>query len=47
MKINKADQKQDKFYAVINALSKYSPRDQKYIEARNKLIDNAKSFYKG
>ena len=46
MKINKAEQKQDKFYAVLNSLSEYSPRDQKYTEARNTLIDNAKSFCK-
>ena len=46
MKINKAEQKQDKFDIVLNALSKYSPRNQKYIEAKNKLLDNAKNFYK-
>ena len=47
MKINKAEQKQNKFDVVLNALSKYSPRDQKYIEAKNKLLDNANNFYKG
>ena len=41
MSINKAEQKQDEFDAVLNALSKYSLRDQKYIDTKNKLLDNA------
>ena len=45
--INKTEQKQDEFTSVLNALSKYSQRDQKYIEAKNKLLDSAKNFYKG
>ena len=44
MSINKAEQKQDEFDAVLNALSKYSLRDQKYIEVKNKLLDNAENF---
>ena len=28
-------------------LSWYSPRNQKYIDAKNKLSDNAKNFYEG
>ena len=47
MSINKAEQKQGEFDAVLNALSEHSPRDQKYIEAKNKLLDNAKNFCKG
>ena len=47
MSINKVERKQHEFDAVLNALSEYSPRDQKCIEARNKLLDNAKNFYKG
>ena len=47
MSINKAERKQHEFDAVLNALSEYSPRDQKCIEAKNKLLDNAKNFYKG
>ena len=31
---------------MLNALSRYSPKDQKYTEAKNKLLDN-KNFYKG
>ena len=47
MSINKAEQKQDEFDVILSALSEYSPRDQKYIKAKNKLLDNAKHFYKG
>ena len=41
MTIDEAGQK------VLGALSEYSPRDQKYIEAKNKLQDNAKKLLKG
>ena len=45
---NKAEQKQDEFDAVLNALNEYSPRNQKYIEAKISFyLDNAKNFYKG
>ena len=37
--------KQNEFDAKLNALSVYSPRNQKYTEAKSKLLDNAKSFY--
>ena len=33
MTIDEAERKQDEFDAVLGALSEYSPRDQKYIEA--------------
>ena len=45
--INGPEQKQDEFDEVLGALSEYSPIDQKYIEAKNKLLDKAKDFYKG
>ena len=45
--INGPEQKQDEFDAVLGALSEYSPIDQKYLEAKNKLLDKAKDFYKG
>ena len=45
--INKAERKQDEFNGVLNALSRYSRRDKKYIKAKNELLDNAKKFYKG
>ena len=47
MAIDDAEGKQDDFDAVLDALSRYSPRYQKYIEANNNLLDNAKNFYKG
>ena len=47
MSINKAEQKQDEFDTVHGFLNEYSPRDQKYIEAKIKLLDNAMNFYKG
>ena len=45
MTIDEAERKHE-FDAVLGALSEYCPRDQIYIEAKNKL-DNAKNFYKG
>ena len=47
MKINKEEQKQHQFDTVLNAFSKNSPGDQKYIAANKKLLDNVKNFYKG
>ena len=47
MTIDNAEMKQNEFDAKLNALSRYSPRNQKYIETKNKLLDNAKNFYKG
>ena len=45
--INKAEQKQDEFNVELNTLSEYAPRDQKYIQAKNDTLNNAKKFYKG
>ena len=36
--------KQNEFDAKLNALSRYSAKNQKYIEAKIKLLDNAKNF---
>ena len=47
MSKNKAERRQDEFDVVLNALSRYSPRNEKYIKAKNELLDNAKKFYKG
>ena len=47
MTIGDAETKQNKFDAKLNALSRYFPRNRKYIEAKNKLLDNAKNFYEG
>ena len=38
---------QDEFSAVISALKNYAPRDNKYVEAKNKLLNNVENFYKG
>ena len=46
MSIDEAKQKQNGFNVVINDLTRYSPRDQKYFESKNKLLDNAEHFYK-
>ena len=37
--------KQDKCNETLGALSDYPPRNKKYIEAKNNLLDNAKNFY--
>ena len=34
--------KQNEFDAKLNALSGYSPRNQNYIEAKDKILVNAK-----
>ena len=39
--------KQDEFDAVLNALSRQSSRDKKYIKAKIELLGNTKKFYKG
>ena len=46
MKINKAKRKQEEFSAVLSVLDEYASTDQKYIQAKNRLLENAKSFYK-
>ena len=45
MTINDAEMKQDKFNTMRVALSNYSPKDKKYMEAKNSLLNNAKNFY--
>ena len=47
MLIDDAEIKQNEFDAKLNALSRYSPRNQEYINAKNKLLYNAKNFYEG
>ena len=32
---------------MINVLKNYTPRDNKYVEAKNNLLDNAENFYEG
>ena len=38
---------QDEFDAVLGALEKYKPKKCKYYEPKEKLLTNAKKFYKG
>ena len=40
-------EKQDEFSAVVSVLEVYAPRDNKYVKAKNKLLNNAKKFYIG
>ena len=47
MRIDETEMKQNEFNAVLGVLSIYTPRNQKYIEAKNILLDNAKKFYEG
>ena len=44
MLIDDAEIKQNEFDAKLNTLSRYSPNKDEYIEAKNKLLDIAKTF---
>ena len=39
--------KQNEFDGVLGALNVYSAKKKQYTDAKNKLLDNAKIFYKG
>ena len=45
--IDEAERKQDEIDEVVGALKKYIPRNNKYVEAKNKLLNNIKKFYEG
>ena len=45
--IDDIEEKQDEFSAVISVLKNYVPRDNKYVEAKNKLLNDVENFYKG
>ena len=47
MTIDETEKKQNEFDVVLGALSLYSVKKKEYIEAKNKLLDNAKNFYYG
>ena len=47
MSKNKAERRQDEFDVVLNVLSRYSPRNEKYIKAKSELLDNAKKILQG
>ena len=43
----KNPKKQNEFDAIPGALRIYPAKDKKYIEAKNKLLNNAKKFTRG
>ena len=45
--IDDVERKQDEITGVMGALKGYAPRDNKYTEAKNKLVNNVENFYKG
>ena len=45
--IDYVERKQDEITGVMGALKGYAPRDNKYIEAKNKLLNNVENCYKG
>ena len=47
LSINEAERRQNEFDAELNVLSRYSPKNEKYIKAKNELLGNARKFYKG
>ena len=47
MTIDEVEKKQDVFDGVIGGLRIYSTKRKDYSEAKNKLLNNAKKFYKG
>ena len=47
MTIDDAKIKQDEFDSTLGSLSNYTAKAQKYIEAKNNSLDNAKNFYEG
>ena len=45
--IDDVEGKQDEFSAVIAVLKNYVPRGNKYVGAKNRLLNNVENFYKG
>ena len=45
--MDEAEMKQDELNLVLHVLSEQSPRGQKFIEAKNELLDDAKKIYMG
>ena len=46
-KIDEVERKQFEFNGMIGVLENYIPRNNKYVEAKNKCLNNAKKFYEG
>ena len=47
MTINDVEMRQNEFYSIVEALNNYFSKAQKYINAKNTLLNNIKNFYKG
>ena len=47
MTINDAEMRPNEFNSIVVALNNYISKAQKYIEAKNSLLNNVKNFYKG
>ena len=45
--IDEVEVKQYEFDTIINSLENYNPRNNKYVEAKNKLLNNVKKNYEG
>ena len=45
--IDDAESKQDEITGVMGALKGYVPRNSRYVEAKNKLVNDVENFYKG
>ena len=45
--INDPEMRQNEFNSIVDALNNYIPRIQKYNEAKNSLLNNAKNIYEG
>ena len=43
--IDEVERKQDEFNGMIRILENYIPSNNKFVEAKNKLLNNAKKFY--
>ena len=47
MTINDAEMRPNEFNSIVVTLNNYISKAQKYIEAKNSLLNNVKNFYKG
>ena len=45
--IDEVERKQDEFNAIMGVLEDYTTRSNKYIEAKNKLLNHVKKIYEG
>ena len=45
--IDGVERKEDEFNAIMAVLENYIPRNNRYIEAKRKLLNNVNKFYEG